>query len=76
MQTPTLALMVAREKLIRAFESRPYWEVYGDFDVKAGQYRGRWFNPDHKKDPDDAHMRAERIWTEADAKSIEARCNG
>ena len=75
-QTPTLALMVAREKQIRAFESRPYWEVYGDFDVKAGQYRGRWFNPDHKKDPNDPHMRAERIWDEIEAKAIEERCTG
>ncbi len=75
-QTPTLTLLVSREKEIRAFEPRTYWEVYGDFDVTAGQYRGRWFNPEHKKDPNDPHQRAERIWKKEEAEAIDARCQG
>ena len=38
-QTPTLSIIVERELLIRAFVPRTYWEVHGDFDVKAGQYQ-------------------------------------
>src|SRR5438128_8763844 len=42
-QTPTLAILTEREEKIRAFKSRTYFEVFGDFEVKAGEYRGRWF---------------------------------
>ena len=43
-QTPTLAILVDREEKIRAFVPRDYWEVFGDFGVAAGSYRGRWPN--------------------------------
>src|SRR5437870_9059464 len=42
-QTPTLAILTEREEKIREFKSRPFFEVFGDFEVKAGTYRGRWF---------------------------------
>ena len=35
-QTPTLAILVEREKKIRAFKPRTYFEVHGEFGVKAG----------------------------------------
>jgi DNA topoisomerase-3 len=35
-QTPTLALIVAREHEIRRFEPRPYWEVRGHFATTEG----------------------------------------
>jgi DNA topoisomerase-3 len=35
-QTPTLALLVAREHAIRTFVPRPYWEVRGEFRTEAG----------------------------------------
>jgi DNA topoisomerase IA len=35
-QTPTLAIVVDREKKIREFKPRPYWEVEGEFAAKAG----------------------------------------
>ena len=75
-QTPTLSIIVERELLIRAFVPRTYWEVHGDFDVKAGQYPGRWFKEDFQKDEDDEHKKAERIWNIADAEAINARCLG
>ena len=43
-QTPTLAILVDREEKIRAFQPRAYWEVFADFGVAAGSYRGRWFD--------------------------------
>ena len=75
-QTPTLSIVAERELEIRSFVPRTYWEVHGDFDVQAGQYRGRWFREDFKKDEDDEHKKAERLWDLADAEAIKARCVG
>ena len=44
-QTPTLALLVARDREIRAFVPRDYWEVHADF----GDYEGLWFDPETKE---------------------------
>src|ERR1700730_5422756 len=74
-QTPTLAILTEREEKIRAFKSRPFFEVFGDFEVKAGQYRGRWFREDFTKNGDE-DARAERIWEAADAEAIRERCLG
>ena len=74
-QTPTLAILTEREEKIRAFKSRPYFEVFGDFGVAAGEYRGRWFREDFTKNGDE-DARAERIWDAADADAIKARCLG
>ena len=57
-QTPTLAILTEREEKIRAFKSRPFFEVFGDFGVKAGEYRGRWFREDFAKDGDEEIGRA------------------
>ena len=73
-QTPTLAILADREEKIRAFVPRAYWEVFGDFGVKAGSYRGRWFDSAFKKAAEED--RAERIWDKAKADAIEAKCKG
>src|ERR1044072_991070 len=59
-QTPTLAILAAREEKIRSFKPRPYFEVHGQFEVKAGNYPGRWFDENFKKGEDE-DARAERI---------------
>ncbi|TYS17575.1 DNA topoisomerase III [Rossellomorea vietnamensis] len=41
-QTPTLALIVKREKEIESFVSEPFWEVTADFDVDGKVYQGKW----------------------------------
>ena len=74
-QTPTLAILAEREEKIRAFQPRPYWEVYADFEVAAGQYRGRWFDEKFKKG-DDEQGRAERLWDKAAAEAIAAKAAG
>ncbi len=43
-QTPTLAIVVEREKKIREFKPRAYWEVEANFAAKAGEYTGKWFD--------------------------------
>ncbi|MEY2486377.1 MAG: topoisomerase [Verrucomicrobiota bacterium] len=72
-QTPTLAILAEREDKIHAFKARTYFEVFGDFDVKAGTYRGRWFREDFAKEGDE-EGRAERIWERAAADEIKNRC--
>jgi DNA topoisomerase-3 len=75
-QTPTLAILVEREDKIRAFTARSYWEVHARFDAKAGEYPGRWFDPEFKKNEDDAERKPERLWTAAEAAKIVAACRG
>lgn len=41
-QTPTLALVVKREKEIASFVSKPFWEVIALFDMDGKQYEGKW----------------------------------
>jgi DNA topoisomerase III len=74
-QTPTLAILVEREDKIRAFTARDYWEVHARFGAKAGEYPGRWFEPDFKKD-DDGERKAERLWDAKRAGEIVAACKG
>ena len=74
-QTPTLAILVEREDKIHIFKPRAYFEVFGDFEVQAGTYRGRWFREDFTKN-DDEDARAERIWERATADEIKDRGHG
>src|SRR6185369_9146403 len=74
-QTPTLAILVEREDKIRAFTARDYWEVHASFGAKAGEYAGRWFDPEFKKD-EDAERKPERLWEQAAAAKIVAACQG
>src|SRR6267142_5716278 len=74
-QTPTLGILAEREDKIHHFKARSYYEVFGDFEVKAGNYRGRWFKEDFAKDGDE-DARAERIWEKESAEAIKDRCLG
>ena len=69
-QTPTLSIVVEREEKIRKHISRDYWEIKASFAVAAGTYDGKWFDPKWKKNPDDAELRADRKWNEADAQAV------
>ena len=75
-QTPTLVILAEREKEIRSFVPRTYYELHGQFEIAAGQYEGRWFREDFKKDENDEHKKAERIWSLEEAEAIKARCEG
>jgi DNA topoisomerase III len=42
-QTPTLAIVVSRERAIRVFQPRDYWEVKGTFTTKeSGRFEATW----------------------------------
>ncbi len=87
-QTPTLAILVDREKEIQNFEPRDYWEIQGTFEIASGQYEGRWIAPKPGKAKKDAAQagtgardmhgttRPERIWEQARAEAIVAKCTG
>jgi DNA topoisomerase-3 len=75
-QTPTLAILVEREEKIRAFRAKTYFEVYADFGVSAGSYRGRWLDEGFQKRGADEDARAERIWDRQKADAIQAKCLG
>lgn len=68
-QTPTLAVVVEREKAIQAFVPRDYWKITADFSIAEGNYLGTYQRPNFKKG-DDEHDRIDRIWNEETAKKI------
>ena len=75
-QTPTLAIVVERERKIREFKPRSYWEVEADFAAKAGNYAGKWFDEGFKGKEDDEHARADRLWEQNKAEAIRAATLG
>jgi DNA topoisomerase-3 len=76
-QTPTLTIVVEREEKIRKFVARNYWEVQGTFAAAAGSYVGRWFDEKFVKEKNgDAELKPERLWDQARAEAIRAKCQG
>ncbi|MEN3185753.1 MAG: DNA topoisomerase 3 [Atribacterota bacterium] len=43
-QTPTLAILVHREREIQEFQPTTYFEVFAEFDSPQGRYVGKWHN--------------------------------
>jgi DNA topoisomerase-3 len=74
-QTPTLAILYARELEIRNFKPRGYWRVTAKFGIAAGEYEGTYQRPDFKKNEDE-HDRIDRIWNKAVAEAVVAACAG
>ncbi len=74
-QTPTLAILTEREEKIHEFKPRTFFEVFADFEVTAGEYRGRWFREDFAKNGDE-DARPERVWDQALAEDVKTRCTG
>ena len=75
-QTPTLSVVVEREEQIRKFVSRDYFEIHASFAALAGQYPAKWFDPQHRKDVEDAEKKADRVWNLAQAQTIADACRG
>jgi DNA topoisomerase-3 len=59
-QTPTLAIIVEREKKIKDFKERALFEVFGHFLAASGAYAGRWFDEAFRKDQTE-DQRARRL---------------
>jgi len=63
-QTPTLAILVQREREIENFVPLPYWEIFAEFSSPAGSYLGKW---EEKED---------RVWEKEKAQSIIDKVKG
>ena len=75
-QTPTLAILAAREEEIQAFKPEAYFEVHATMNVAAGDYLGKWIDTDFRKSEDKPHGKPERIWKQETAQAIVDRCKG
>ena len=72
-QTPTLAIVYARELEIRNFKPRNFWRITSTFGITRGQYEGVYQRPGFKKSEDE-HDRVDRIWNQAEAEAVLADC--
>ena len=70
-QTPTLAILVEREKRIRQFVARNFCEIHGTFVAKAGEYQSRWFDEAFKKEEAEIE-RTNRLMVRLDLKISDA----
>ncbi|WP_254273631.1 DNA topoisomerase I [Haloarcula marina] len=59
-QSPTLKLIVDREREIEAFDPEDYWEIFADLGKNGSSFEAQYFY-------DDDGSEAERVWNEADA---------
>ena len=75
-QTPTLAIVYARELEIRNFKARDYWRVTATFEVAKGRYEGVYQRANFKRIENDEHDRIDRIWEKALADAVMAGCQG
>ncbi len=69
-QTPTLAMIVDREREIQKFKPQTFWKISADFQVKDGKYTGVYQRPDFKQSAKTPNDKADRLWQHADATKI------
>ncbi|MFD3273607.1 DNA topoisomerase III [Paenibacillus dendritiformis] len=60
-QSPTLALIVAREKEIQNFKPEPFWELKAKFLMKDTVYEGIWFRGEQNRFASRAEAEAVKI---------------
>ena len=65
-QSPTLKLIVDREREIQAFEPDDYWELFADLAKNGDSFEAQYFY-------DDDGSEAERVWVEGDADDAHER---
>src|SRR3954465_10378906 len=71
-QTPTLAIVYARETEIRNFKPQAFWRVTATFEIAKGTYEGVYQRPNFKKASE--HDRADRVWEKSQADAVLAAC--
>lgn len=75
-QTPTLSLLVKRERSRLEFVSKPYWNLLAHFSFGNESYEGKWIDATFVKDPLDSYKKADRVWKSENADAIIAKCTG
>ncbi len=68
-QTPTLALLVNREREITDFIPKDFWVLWATFQAEGGTYRGKWFCKVEGRDQD-------RFEQEQDAQALANKLSG
>jgi DNA topoisomerase-3 len=74
-QTPTLALLVARELEVLAHVPKPFWRIAATFNHDGRTWTAAWFAPDFEAGADE-DAREDRIFDEERARAIVARVSG
>jgi len=74
-QTPTLALLVARELEVLAHVPKSFWRINGSFEHAGRSWTAAWFDPDFEAGADE-DAKEDRIFDEARAEAIVARVSG
>jgi DNA topoisomerase-1 len=62
-QSPTLKLIVDREREIEAFDPQDYWELFADLDAAGERFEAQYFY-------DDNGSEADRVWEKERASAI------
>jgi DNA topoisomerase-3 len=75
-QTPTLSLLVHRERQRIDFQPRSYFSLIGTFTGAESPYTGKWIDPKFRKRKKDPDAQADRIWDEKRAAAIAQSCAG
>lgn len=73
-QTPTLSMIVDRERERLAFISRPYWTVDATFDAEGVNYVGRWVRS--ASEGEGGQKENQRIWSLEEANDLVRRTEG
>jgi len=68
-QTPTLGMVVQREREIEQFKPREYWRIVANFSIANGGYEGVYQKPEFRKSEDE-HDRVDRLWDEDAANRV------
>ncbi len=69
-QTPTLAMIVEREREIQNFKPQRFWKITANFKIENGEYEGVYQRKDFKKEGKDPNDKSDRIWSHEDAAKI------
>lgn len=75
-QTPTLALVVRREREILTFVSKPYWEISATFGAAAGAYKGKLHNPNFGQTGVEDEASKTKFFDKASADALLQRLQG
>jgi len=68
-QTPTLAMIVEREREIQSFKPKRFWRITANFKIENGEYEGIYQRPDFKQGAKE-NDKAERIWEHPEAERV------
>ncbi len=73
-QTPTLSLLVKRERIRKGFIPRSYYNLFSTFTHDKTSYIGKWIDADFSPTNEKPEQKADRIWDETKADEIIAKC--